>query len=411
MCKIAMLSVHGCPLTELGAGESGGMQLYIRALSRELGRQGHQVDVYTRRVHPDLPRVVPFGPNARVIHLDAGEPAPMEKNSVFDVLPEFVANLDRFRESEEINYDYIHSHYWLSGWVGERLARRWDRPNVTMFHTLGRLKNQAMAEGVESDLRIGVEQDLIRDADRIIASSDHERQALVELYGARRERVAIVPCGVDLDRFRAVDQGQARARLGVEGDVLVFVGRMDPIKGLDLLLRSVALLRHRSQLTLLVVGGASDDLELPRYESLASALGLGSRVRFCGTVPQEQLPIYYSAASVCVVPSYYESFGLVAMEALACGTPVVGSMVGGLPTVVHDDENGLLVPKRTPQAFAEKIERILQGPSYRQQLAALARPSVERFGWGAVAEQVTEVYRQLGTGRALTVSCSGGIVD
>jgi D-inositol-3-phosphate glycosyltransferase len=400
-----MLSVHGCPLGRLGTREAGGMQAYVRQLSQELGRRGVLVDVFTRRSDPDLPTIVVFGEGARVIHLDAGPAAPVEKAALYDLLPEFVGNLDRFRRAEGRDYRLIHSHYWLSGWVGTILARRWAVPHLTMFHTLARLKNRAL-HGTEPDDRIDVETRVIARVDRVIAATEHERQALVELYGARRERVAVIPCGVDLERFRPVDRAAARARLGLCGDVLLFVGRIDPIKGLDVLVRAVGLLRDRPDLTLVVAGGPGDEAELERVRGLIETLGLRDKVQLRGAVPQEELPDYYSAASVCVVPSHYESFGLAAIEALACGTPVVASHVGGLPTVVRDGENGLLVRWRWPEAFAAAIARVLDDPSFAASLAGRARESVLRFGWGRVAEAVLEQYRQVEAACQPAVACS-----
>jgi D-inositol-3-phosphate glycosyltransferase len=406
-CKVAMLSVHGCPLARLGTREAGGMQLYVRALSRELGRRGVDVDVYTRRVDPALPAVVPFGTNARVIHVDAGEPAPLDKSDVFDVLPEFVGNVRRFQQSQETEYDFVHSHYWLSGWVGNQLARRWDTPHLAMFHTLARLKDRAQVQDGDAASRADVETRIVGAVDRIIASSEHERRALVELYGARRDRVVVIPCGADLDLFRPGDQAAARAQLGLSGDVLLFVGRMDPIKGLDVLLRAVALLAHRPRLTLVVVGGSGTEEEMRRNQALATSLDIVDRVQFRGSVPQEKLTQYYNAATVCVVPSHYESFGLVAIESLASGTPVIGSMVGGLPSVVHDHVNGFLVPWPEPAAFADRIETVLDQPSLRAALASQARASVLRFGWDAVANRVAAAYRDVAA-RQPTVACLDG---
>lgn len=399
MARVAMLSVHGCPLARLGTREAGGMQLYVRALSRELGRRGVEVDVYTRRVDPSIPTVVPFGPNARVIHLDAGERGPVDKTAVFDLLPEFVCNLQRFRRSEGIDYDFIHSHYWLSGWVGNLLAPRWNVPHVAMFHTLGRLKNRAMGDRTESEARSDTETRIIANVDRVIASSEHERQALVDLYGARRDRVEVIPCGVDLTLFRPGDRSRARAELNLSGEVILFVGRMDPIKGLDLLLRAVSLMRERPTLKLVVVGGSGTEDEMRRSQALVTSLGIDGRVEFRGSVAQEDLSSYYQAADVCVVPSHYESFGLVAIESLACGTPVVGSMVGGLPTVIHDGENGLLVPWRQPSEFAERIESILQDRNLSDSLSLHARPSVLKYGWGAVAGRISSVYNDVAAAR------------
>ena len=408
MCRIAMLSVHGCPLAQLGTREAGGMQLYIRALSRELGRRGMSVDVYTRRTDPALPTVVSFGANARVIHLEAGEPAPLDKNAVFELLPEFVCNVQRFQRAEELTYHFIHSHYWLSGWVGNLLARRWDVPHLTMFHTLARVKNRHLADESEPKDRIDAETRIVGAVDRIIVASEHERQALVELYGGRRERIVVIPGGVDLELFRPVDRAEARSALGLSGEVLLSVGRMDPIKGLDLLMRAVGLLRHRPNLTLVVVGGSGTEDEHRRSRELVHQLSIGDRVQFRGSVPQEELPRYYSAADLCIMPSRYESFGLAAVESLACGTPVVGSHVGGLPTIIHDGENGLLVRWRTAETFAVRIESLLDDPARLRALAARARPSVLHFGWGAVAGRVLETYRGVAAARQPTLACLEG---
>lgn len=407
--RIAMLSVHGCPLARPGTRDAGGMQMYVKALSRELARRGMAVDVFTRRTDPALPAVVPFGPGARVIHIDAGEPTAMDKNAVVDTLPEFVCNVKRAQRDEGIAYDVIHSHYWLSGWVGNLLARRWAVPHVTMFHTLGRLKNHALADQEETEARIRVEEHVVASADRIIASSEHERQALVEQYQARRERVAVINGGVDLRLFRPSDRLAARAslRLDRHGEIVLFVGRMDRVKGLDVLLRAVATLKHRPRLKLVVVGGSARDAEMNRCSALARQLDL--EVLFRGATLQEDLPLYYNAADLLVVPSHYESFGLVAVEALACGTPVIASMVGGLPTVIHDEENGLLVSCRQPADFAERIERVLDDRSLRTRLSDNARPSALRYSWEAVADRVTTLYQEIAPTHASSHLCLEGI--
>jgi D-inositol-3-phosphate glycosyltransferase len=381
------------------------MQMYVKALSRALGRQGLAVDVFTRRTDPAQPEIVPLGVGTRVIHLDTGEAAPMDKNAVVDALPEFVCNLRRFRRSMGVDYDVVHSHYWLSGWVGYLLARRWSVPHVTTFHTLGRLKNRALADHEETEARIDVEERVATAADRIIAFSEHERQALVDLYGARRDRISLINGGVDLNLFHPSDREAARAKLGLDGEVVLFVGRMDRVKGLDVLLRAIALLTHRPSLKLVVVGGSGQEEEMRRCQDLADRLGID--VQFRGAAPQEALPTYYNAASVLVVPSHYESFGLVAVEALACGTPVIASMVGGLPTVIRDGENGLLVPWRRPEAFAERIERVLDDASLRGMLSANARLSVFRYSWESVADRVTSVYHELVAARREPVCLEG----
>lgn len=369
------------------------MQAYVRALSRAQGRRGHQVDVFTRRIDPEAPPIQPLGDNARVIQLDAGPTAAVNKNAVLDFAPEFVCNLQRFSRAEGARYDVVHGHYWLSGWVGRLIAPRWRVPQVTMFHTLGRLKNRALAVGAETDARIHAEERIVAGSDWLVAASEHERQSLIDLYGARRERVAVIPCGVDLELFRPVPTNEARHRLGLSGDVLLFVGRMDPIKGLDLLLRAFARLPRRPDLNLVVVGGDGSEPEFQRNQVLARELGIADRVQFRGAAPQDVLPDYYSAATACVVPSHYESFGLTAIEALACGTSVIASNVGGLPMVIQERENGLLVPWRRPEALASRLAEFLGDRALQKRLASHARETVLRYGWEKVADAVDDVYR------------------
>ncbi|HEY3110924.1 MAG TPA: glycosyltransferase [Chloroflexota bacterium] len=403
--RVAMVSVHGCPLDMLGSREVGGMQLYVRELSRELARLGVSVDVFTRKTRPDLPRVVAFGERARVVHLDAGPQQRIDKNTVVQHLPAFIENLERFNEREGIRHQVVHSHYWLSGWVGQRLGELWRIPHVTMFHTLGRIKNYANTHAggrrgvLETSMRIEIERRVSRGADAIVASTEAERQSLVEQYGARAERIAVMPPGVDLQLFAPVDRGVARAALGLSGEVLLFVGRIDPVKGLDTLLEAIALLRHRPGLQLLVAGGAgaahAADPDEAHLRGLARKLGVADRVLWLGPVEQERLPLYYSGADVCVVPSRYESFGLVALEALACGAALVASRVGGLPSIVRDGENGLLVPWRTPAEFAGRIEQLLNDPELAARLRRAARPSMARFSWAATARRVIGLYDEL----------------
>ena len=401
-----MLSVHGCPLDQLGSREVGGMQVYIRELSRELGRAGVEVDVFTRRTDPDLPRVVSFGERCRVIHLDAGPPRRIDKNAVVQHLPSFIENLLRFYERDGTSPDVIHAHYWLSGWVGSRLSELIHRPHVVMFHTLGRLKNRANKEAtgrsgaLETNRRTEIERRVIRSADAVIASTEHERSALVEQYGARREKVAVIPAGADLTTFSPVDRRLARATLGLEGEILLFVGRIDPVKGLDTLLEALHLLANRPHLALLVVGGTRPDAPVTDVDelhlrNLADELGIADRVRWLGPIDQDTLATYYSAADVCVVPSRYESFGLVALEALACGAALVASRVGGLPAIVRDGENGFLVPWRTPEAFADRIVQILDDPELAARLRAAARPSMDRYSWASTAARVINLYTEL----------------
>ncbi|MCL4467132.1 MAG: glycosyltransferase [Chloroflexi bacterium] len=392
---VAIVSVHACPLGRLGSRETGGMNVYVRELATELAKQGLAVDVFTRRTDPADREVVEMAAGATLVRVTAGEIGPMDKNAVYDYLPQFVAGVERYRRGQGRRYDVVHSHYWLSGRAGIDLAARWHAPHLTMFHTLGEVKNRCGAPGQESELRIAVERQVVHSVDRTIAASEDELHHLVDLYDAEPRRVTIVPCGVNTRLFSPLPRAEARAKLGLNGHrTALFVGRMDPLKGLDLLLLAAHELRRSvPDLQLLVVGGdASPESEEGRVRDLARELGLADRVTFVGAVPQTELPTYYSAADLCVVPSFYESFGLVAVEALACGTPVVASRVGGLPGVVKHGENGLLVANRTASDFAASIGELCRDEGRRAGLALRARASVARLVWESVARRILQVY-------------------
>lgn len=407
MDRVAVISLHTCPLSQPGRGDAGGMNVYVRELGRELGRRGLAVDVYTRWTDRDVPQVVSFGANARVIHVPAGRIGSLAKTALWPHQREFVYHIDRYVATHGLRYRLIHSHYWLSGWAGLILSRRWRVPHAAMFHTLAELKRRARPEERESPERTRVEREVIACADAVIAASTHERTQMISLYDAQPQRVSVIPCGVDLDLFHPGSRQQARRRLGLGREpVILYVGRIEPLKGLDLLIRSLPLLPEsvRRRALLLIVGGEREATtashnghvdERRRLLNLAHELGVAVQVRFTGAVPQSELPWYYRAADVAVLPSYYESFGLAAIEALACGTPVVASMVGGLLTTVTDGENGFLVPWRCPPAFAEKIGVLLTDRALWQRLASNARRSVVAFGWPSIADRVLAVYRQI----------------
>ena len=406
--RIAMLSVHTCPLATLGGKETGGMNVYIRDLSREMGRRGIAVDCFTRSQNPDIPRINDrLGPNGRVIHLPAGPEAPYDKNLVADHLPEFVDHIASFARREGLRYDVIHSHYWLSGLAALELRATWGAPIVQMFHTLGHMKNSVASspEEWETEQRIEAEGRVMRLADRLVAATPLERAQMVWLYGADASKVSVVPCGVDLDLFRPIPPDEARRALGLPTGrrVILFVGRIEPLKGIETLLRAIALIapeipRWQEDLSVIIVGGApgagveQTNAELLRLEKLGAELGIEGLVTFQGAQDQETLVYYYSAAEMLVMPSHYESFGMVALEAMACGTPVVASKVGGLAFSVQDGETGFLVPGGDPAALASRIRLLLTDDQLRWRLGQQAAHWARRYAWPAVAEQVLDVY-------------------
>jgi D-inositol-3-phosphate glycosyltransferase len=409
MRRVAIISYHTSPLAPLGGRETGGMNVYVRHLSRELGQRGFLVDVFTRRQEASSPEVAPVGENVRLVRLDAGPARPLEKRRLHKYLCEFEENLVGFasgRGEQGLAYDLLHSHYWLSGWVGLRLKERWGVPHVTMFHTLGEVKNRARLTEHEAPLRIQVERRLAQEADRIVCASQHEKHLLTGLYGADPDRVAVVPCGVDLDLFRPQDKEAARRALGCSDErIILFVGRIEPLKGIDILINAAAQLAEESDFHVLIVGGdRRSQRQVSHLQGLASDLGIGERVCFLGAVDHEKLPLYYNAADVCVVPSYYESFGLVALEAMACGTPVVASRVGGLTGTVRDGETGYLISWRCPEPFAERLELLLDNETLRRRFGEAAREVGERYRWVNVAEAVVGLYEEL-----LELSVGGGL--
>jgi len=400
--RIAVLSVHTCPLAALGGKETGGMNVYVREVARELGRVGVQVDVFTRSQNPEIPRVVPLGSNCRVIHLPAGPEAPMPRERVHRHLSEFVQNLETFRRQESLRYDLIHAHYWLSGVAGLTLSRRWEIPLIQMFHTLGQLKNEVARspEELEPDLRLAEEERIVAGADHLVASNPVERAHLVWYYRARADRIRVIPCGVDIELFRPMNQQAAKAELGLgPSPLLLYVGRLRPIKGLETLLEAIPLIRapRGAGPALFVIGGDADEPQnghLACLRERAKALGLHHAVRFLGAQPQERLRLYYAAAEMTVMPSYYESFGMVALEAMACGNPVIASRVGGLTTTVQDGVTGYLVPEGDPGILADRISTILGDAGLRRRLAQEAVRRAAQYQWPCVAEAVCRLYTE-----------------
>jgi D-inositol-3-phosphate glycosyltransferase len=397
-----MLSVHTCPLAALGGKETGGMNVYVRELGRALARMGLDVDVFTRSQNPAIPRMVELGEGARVIHVAAGPEAPLSRVRVHRHLDEFQDGVDAWRIARGVDYDLVHAHYWLSGAVALGLRERWGAPVVQMFHTLGRLKNEAARTPSEREpeLRIAEEARIVGAADRIVAASAVEGEHLVRHYGADRQRIAVVPCGVDTELFRPGSQVEARAALGLPpGPLVLYAGRIAPVKGLDTLLDAMARLREGGRAPqLLIVGGDADD-PLDGHEAelrrRAEQLGLGDRVRFIGARPQPALRTYYVAADVTVLPSYYESFGMVALEAMACASPVIASRVGGLATTVREGVTGYLVADGDADALAARIDTVLGDADLGWRLGHEGVRWAARHRWPCIAEAICREYTRL----------------
>lgn len=413
--RIAVLSVHTCPLAMLGGKKTGGMNVYVRDLSRELGRRGIQVDVFTRSQDDCVPPVShDLGFGGRVIHIPAGPQQPIPLNEIGDYLDEFLDGVLAFAEAEQAHYDLIHSHYWLSGLVAGRLRDCWQMtegrrvPIVHMFHTLGHMKNRiAQNEGDRAaPQRIAGEHEVLGLADRIVVSTPAEQAQLNWLYGADMSKVVVIPPGVDLERFQPVARPVAKQIVGIpqEDRNILFAGRIERLKGIDTLLRAIALIQERqpaavANVSVSIIGGDpwSDDLdeEMARLQALRQGLAIHDLVTFLGSKDQEILPYYYAAAEMVIVPSHYESFGLVALEAMATGTPVIASEVGGLAFLVRDGETGFHVPSRDPEALAEKIYTLLSDQVCLKQMGLNAMAHAGNYAWPLIAERIMALYAEL----------------
>jgi D-inositol-3-phosphate glycosyltransferase len=396
--RVAVLSIHTCPLAALGAKQTGGMNVYVRESARELGRMGVHVDVFTRSQNAAIPRVVPMGQRVRVIHVPAGPQTPVDGESLYRHVPDFVAGVEAYRRSEGIDYALMHAHYWLSGVAGLALKEKWPVPLIQMFHTLGRLKNTVARTrtDVEPALRLEEEERIVRLADRVVAANVVERAHLVWHYHAQADRITVIPCGVDTEMFQPLDRAVARdlLELGPE-PTLLYVGRLQPIKGLATLLEAMTRLDVRTRL--LVVGGDQDEPDHGHGDWLrrqVKTLHLEARVLFLGAQGQQRLRLFYAAADITVMPSYYESFGMVALEAMACGSPVVASRVGGLTTTVRDGVTGHLVPEGNPDALAQRLATLLADASARERLGREATRWASEHRWPCVAEAICRLYSE-----------------
>ena len=413
--RAAFICVHTSPLATLGRKDAGGMNVYVRDLACQVARLGLDVDVFTRRSDPLSPEITHLCPGVRVINITAGPPQPIDKNDIFPFLPDFAAEAALFSLRQGVRYDVVHSHYWLSGWAAHLLKRYWDIPFVQMFHTTAHMKNAVAATADrESGLRLEIERRLINLSDGLIAANPAERADLIWRQHTPTDKVCTVPPGVDLDLFYPRDRSAARRTLGLDlGTPLVlFVGRVDPIKGIDTLLAAVHRLADLpGQVpTVLFVGGELDDHGQPLgplkvVEDQAAALGVAEYFRFVGSQPQDELPTYYAAADVVAVPSRYESFGLVAVEAMASGTPVVASRAGGLTFTVEDEVAGLLVPSQDPEALATALHRVLSNEAFRADLSEGALRCASRFAWPSVAASMLHIYERLAEGYRANLCC------
>jgi D-inositol-3-phosphate glycosyltransferase len=416
--RIALISFHTSPLAMLGGKDTGGMNVFVRETARELARRGHLVDVFTRSTSPQALRIDQrIAPGVRVIHVPAGPEAPVAKDDLIRYVPAFSEWLCEFARGESPNgeaqhrYDVIHANYWLSGLVAEELRNCWGTKFAMTFHTLAEMKNQ-IAQRVqdnETDQRLAKECYLCYSADRITASTDVEKSQLVHVYGAGSSKIRIVPPGVDPAVFSPIEQRYAKATIGVPAEhrMILFAGRIERLKGIDTLFRAIAQLRARRpdmawhNMCVSVIGGDPSELgqreneEMARLHELRDDLGLADLIAFLGARDQDTLHYYFSAADMLVMPSHYESFGMVALEAMACGTPVIASDVGGLHELVKHNKTGIRVKVQDLDALAHAIERLLDDPALRRRMGHAASCYAEDFAWSRIVDRLLITYSEI----------------
>ncbi len=407
----ALISVHGDPAAPIGEEGSGGQNVYVREVGIALAELGCQIDMFTRRQHPDQAAIVHHAPGCRTIRLDAGPAEYIHRNELFQYLPDYVEAWLDFQKKEGRTYELLHTNYWLSAWVGMQLKAKLKIPQVHTYHSIGAVKFKTTGESPEiAQTRLDVEKTLLEQADCVVSTSPNEEADLRKLV-SKKGNVKIIPCGTDTQRYGLGNQEQAREQLGLDPDMpmVAYVGRFDPRKGIDTLIRAWAKLSDFSASSdsaqtpkgqVYIVGGSrpgsADDEETTRLKSLVKELGLEETIVFTGRVSDADLLLYYTAANVCVIPSHYEPFGLVALEAMASGTPVIASDVGGLRYTVRPNVTGLLVPPKDPEALAEALSQVFEHPELWKRYGDAAQEHVQKvFSWSGVAAQLKELYLSL----------------
>lgn len=408
--RIAILSYHTCPLATLGGKDAGGMNVYVRDLSRFLGREGIHLDVFTRSQDEHVPHVLhDLGFGNRVAHIPAGPEYPLPKDQLVTHIPEFVENILEFAQKKACCYDLIHSHYWMSGIAAEQLADIWGSPVIQMFHTLGRLKQKIAqnAEELEGEYRIQGEERVVATTNRIIAATTTEKEQLQNLYQADPAKIDVLSPGVDLSHFYPIPPDEAKEFVGIplEKKMLLFVGRIEPLKGLETLLKAIEILRKNGNsgedLCLAVIGGELEDIngqesaDMKLLNGMREEFGLGDMVTFLGKRSQDSLPYYYSAAEMVIMPSHYESFGMVALESMACGTPVIASLVGGLIHLIEDGVTGYHVPVENALVLSERISGLLKDKALRYRMGHDAFAFAKKYSWETIAASMLKIYEEM----------------
>ena len=395
--NIAIVSYHGCPVARLGEKDTGGMNVYVLNMAKELSKLGNNVDVFTRRHDITDPQIVPLSENSRVIHIPAGLISE-KKHNLHEYIDDFVEGVLDYSKSNSYIYDYIHSHYWLSGLVAGKLSDIWNIPHTVTFHTLAKTKVRARTGEEEGIIRSESELGIMASATGILVLTEAERLDINRLYKIPLDKIKVIPGGVNTETFYPEDKITSREQINIPNKLtLLYAGRIEPIKGLDILVDSFNAIQENLDAQLIIVGGSldGDDVELKRLKTYVEKLGILNKVRFVGSVPQEELRYYYSAADIFVFPSHYESFGLVALESMACGTPVVASRVGGIPSFINDAETGYLIPMRCPEPYIDKLEILLSNQDLRENMGDAALSKAKIMNWETTALRLMDYYEGL----------------
>jgi D-inositol-3-phosphate glycosyltransferase len=407
MNRIAILSVHTSPIAAPGGKKVGGLNTYVREIAREFAERGIIVDIFTRRTSPaEAACDNSLSANINVIHVTAGPVSPLGSEEIYPHLQQFTAGVIAHTIRHNINYDMIFSHYWLSGWVAQKLKEAWGTPFVQMFHTLGHMKNRIPSvQSHVPELRIRVETQAVEWADRLLANTPAERAQLLWLYHADRRKIIINSPGVNTERFAPMPQHKARRALNLPQDknLLVFVGRIEPLKAVDSIIEALVYVRNEqpdlmTHTHLYIIGGDpkdKTDLDMMALQRLTRELDLTGNVQFLGAKDQAALSKWYAAATTVIMPSEYESFGMVALEAMASGTPVIASEVGGLAYLVKHEETGLLVPARSPRRLAEGITQIITQPQKTAQMGQQAADYARQYAWPIIADKLLTAFDEM----------------
>ena len=407
---IAIISYHTCPLATLGGKDTGGMNVYVRDLTRYLGQLGIHADVFTRSQDEHVPHILhDLGYGNRVVHIPAGPEIPRPKKELEGYIDLFVDNIFNFVEKKQIHYDLIFSHYWLSGLAALKLKKAWNIPVIHMFHTLALLKNKiARSEkDIEGEYRIEGEKKVLSEIDKLIVATIDEKDNLQTLYSTPADIIEVIPPGVDTNHFYPIPVDEAKEFIGIPENekMILFVGRIEPLKGVDTLIKAISQLQQADILSrcphyLFIIGGDPNldrdkmNEEMQRLQDLRIELGVGDLVIFLGKRDQDSLQYYYSAAEMLVMPSHYESFGMVALEAMACGTPVIATQVGGLQHLVQDQETGFTIPNNNPDALEEKITVLICKPELREKMSQKSTSYARSFSWNTITKKLIKIFKK-----------------